>query len=932
MSQNDKSLKRDVIKEEMMYRFNIISVFVIFLALAMALPQMVLAQGAGKALDFDGTDDYVTVPDAANLDISSNITIEMWAKKTATDYGTPTGTPITNVTELQNMKNNLTANYYLANDIDASATSTWNSDGAGGYYGFEPIGNSTTKYTGTFDGQGYKITNLYINRGTTNYVGLFGYVDTGGEIKNVGLINPDVTGNAFVGALAGYCKVSVTNCYSAGSSGSVTGNDQHIGGLVGYWYGYGTSSTITDCYSTCNVTIVGDYNPSVGGLLGRSFGGTVTKCFSTGDVSGTGGFPAGGFVGMNLFSTISNCYATGDVSGSGQTGGFVGKNSAGIITNCYSTGSVLSTSSSGGFCALNSNTITSCYWDTQTSGQATSDGGTGKTTAQMKQQATFSGWDFTDTWGIEEDASYPFMQWQWDYTGSKGRDAYSLQFNREGTTLYGYISGNEVTASVSDPTDWHHYAMTFDGTSQKLYIDGVLKTTTTPGGTIGTNNNTFDIGGAFKGYFGGKIDEMRIWNVALTQAQIREMMCKKINSGNLPSGLSWSNLKGYWRFDESTGTTVYDQTSNDNDGTMINMDPATDRVYSGAPIGDESHYESGAGASIETGDNLDITVTLYGASANTILYGTETNERPTNNGTLPSGVVNLAPRYWDVKATNIDSARIRFYWTGLPGINDENTLKLLKRDNESNNSWTDITSSATRDTANNYFQITETSFSQYVIAGGSDNTLPVELSSFMAQFVDNVPLLCWTTATETDNLGFNIYRGESEDAYLTGQTFKINPDMIEGAGTTSQPTEYSFRDKYDVIANTTYWYWLESIDYSGLTDIYRPVSLTIPEEYNDNTPEIPNWYGLAQNYPNPFNPNTEIRFRMIEDCFGELTIYNIKGEKLITLFKGDILKDVVNTIFWNGKDESGKEVGSGIYFYKLITREGAYSEKMILLR
>ena len=84
------------------------------------------------------------------------------------------------------MKNDLIAYYVLGNDIDATATSGWN-DGAG----FESIGTEASSFKGSFDGKGYKITNLYINRPGTDYVGLFGYVGSGGVIENVGLENVD---------------------------------------------------------------------------------------------------------------------------------------------------------------------------------------------------------------------------------------------------------------------------------------------------------------------------------------------------------------------------------------------------------------------------------------------------------------------------------------------------------------------------------------------------------------------------------------------------------------------------------------------------------------------------------------------------------------------------------------------------------------------
>ncbi|NQV18241.1 MAG: hypothetical protein HQ534_06840, partial [Armatimonadetes bacterium] len=87
---------------------------------------------------------------------------------------------------------------------------------------------------------------------------------------------------------------------------------------------------------------------------------------------------------------------------------------------------------------------------------------------------------------------------------------------------------------------------------------------------------------------------------------------------------------------------------------------------------------------------------------------------------------------------------------------------------------------------------------------------------------------------------------------------------------------------FPVNAGNTYFYWLESVDYSGGTENFGPISLTIPEDEweNPNSPEIPKNYGLHQNYPNPFNPNTEISFMLKESCIGELSIYNIKGQKI----------------------------------------------------
>jgi len=220
---------------------------------------------------------------------------------------------------------------------------------------------------------------------------------------------------------------------------------------------------------------------------------------------------------------------------------------------------------------------------------------------------------------------------------------------------------------------------------------------------------------------------------------------------------------------------------------------------------------------------------------------------------------------------------------------------------------------------------------------GSSGTLPVTLSSFTAQYIESMPILCWTTQSESENAGWNIYRGETNEALSNEETYQLNLSLglIPGAGTTSLPTEYSFEDVFPIYLGTTYFYWLESIDYSGETEIYGPISLLIPAEewQNPNSPEIPKPYGLHQNYPNPFNPNTEISFMMKESCIGELSIYNVKGQKIKTIFSNlSIPRDELIIYNWNGKDETDKDVSTGVYYYELRTTKGNFVRKMILMK
>jgi hypothetical protein len=369
---------------------------------------------------------------------------------------------------LDAIRDDLSGSYMLMNDLD-STTAGYNemaSPTANGGKGWQPIGtwiygSIEQPFTGTFDGQGYEISELFINRPDENCVGLFGYLGCGAIAKNIGVVNVNVTGDYYVGGLVGDNSGNVTTCYVTGSvagfvgvgglvgfsclpdricfehpgqciindcysMGSVTGTSDYggVGGLVG-----GISGPVTNSYSTSTVACSGDW---VGGLVGVACG-EVTGCYATGSVVGNSS--VGGLVGVvgdgdvgcpQPGGSVSNSYALGNVVGDMYVGGLVGSNE-GPVTNCYSIGKVVGNLSVGGLVGKNyyASNASSSFWDTETSGQVTSDGGTGKTTAQMQDVATFSGaiWDIIGVadsgtrnpsyiWNIVDGLTYPFLSWQ----------------------------------------------------------------------------------------------------------------------------------------------------------------------------------------------------------------------------------------------------------------------------------------------------------------------------------------------------------------------------------------------------------------------------------------------------------------------------------------------------------------------------------------
>ncbi|MBC6414453.1 MAG: cadherin-like beta sandwich domain-containing protein, partial [Chromatiales bacterium] len=214
--------------------------------------------------------------------------------------------------------------------------------------GWLPIGSQDQPFNAIFEGNDNTISNLMIDRPADNRIGLFGEIDTNSQISNIGLLDVNIMGNAWVGGLVGNNEGSITNSYAMGD---VAGIRFYVGGLVG-----NNEGSITNSYTVGSVT----GNEVVGGLAGFNQGGSITNSYAASDV--TGQEPqAGGLVGQNDGgSRITNSYATGDVKGESILGGLVGYNQ-GRVMNSYATGDVEGVLSLGGLVGVNDNSITNSY-------------------------------------------------------------------------------------------------------------------------------------------------------------------------------------------------------------------------------------------------------------------------------------------------------------------------------------------------------------------------------------------------------------------------------------------------------------------------------------------------------------------------------------------------------------------------------------------
>ena len=261
-------------------------------------------------------------------------------------------------------------NYVLGTDIDAADTGSWN-----GGAGFTPIMN----FRRIFDGLGHEISGLVIRQPQQSKVGLFGVTGNTAAIRNIGVVNADITGADKVGIVAGENNGSIDGAYSTGkvSAAVLAGNDgTNVGGLVGinFSIGTGNAGAINRSWSSASVT----GKQRVGGLVGFLVQGRVSNSYATGAVMGEaadvpGREFAGGLVGDNL-AIIRTSYATGNVSGAAYVGGLVGANrDAALIEDSYATGDVAGNTNVGGLAG--SGNGSAIFRNTYASGRVTAQAG-----------------------------------------------------------------------------------------------------------------------------------------------------------------------------------------------------------------------------------------------------------------------------------------------------------------------------------------------------------------------------------------------------------------------------------------------------------------------------------------------------------------------------------------------------------------------------
>lgn len=202
-----------------------------------------------------------------------------------------------------------------------------------------------------------------------------------------------------------------------------------------------------------------------------------------------------------------------------------------------------------------------------------------------------------------------------------------------------------------------------------------------------------------------------------------------------------------------------------------------------------------------------------------------------------------------------------------------------------------------------------------------DASLPVGLASFSARTMGRFVALNWVTESETDNLGFIIERSEGKNAWIQIASYQTH-DALRGRGNTPSRTEYAFTDR-NVESGKDYAYRLSDVSTAGKITVHASLPVKV-----DALPETTK---MEDAYPNPFNPQTYIAYRLSEDTNVKITVFDMLGHRVKTLFNGRQPAGSYH-VYWSGNSETGSRASSGGYFILMVTENTRQAQKVMMVR
>ena len=502
-----------------------------------------------------------------------------------------------------------------------------------------------------------------------------------------------------------------------------------------------------------------------------------------------------------------------------------------------------------------------------------------------------------------------------------------------GNNAFGYLD------SYSTDDEWVHACVVFNGNGGsnadklKLYLNGIAQTLTFYSSlpSVSHSNSNPVYLGSVEGssqFLPGKMDEIRFWDDVRTASEIQENMHKDMTG-------SESNLVAYYKMSDGTGTSLTDNSSNSNTGTLTSMDNS-DWVTSQAPIGNlGSSYKTdvegiwkGSGTSESDASNgLTMTVGSALSTGNFAVFG---NNNVSVNSMSDLGSVGSTirtGRIWQVDESGTVAATIKIDISDATGLSNgtgtASNYRLLYRSGTSGAFSSAATgSSISGDVVT--FNSVSLQDGYYALGAESDATLPVELTSFeLLETRNNGITLQWVTESEINNLGFNLDRKTPITDWSQIASYVTHP-ALQGQGSVSHQTIYTFTDN-TVQENESYDYRLSDVDYDGNVE-YHSLQLMGVSSTN-----IPEQFILYPNYPNPFNPVTTIRYDLPKESFVDITVYDMLGNVVYNLVNTN-QSSGYKSVQWNAINNQGEPVSAGVYLYKIQAENFVDTKKMILLK
>ncbi len=845
----------------------------------------------------------------------------------------------------------------------------WDGDGnadGNGTAGWTPIGNAATRFTGSYDGDGHTISNLFINRSDTEYIGFFGYTFQA-DIANLGMTDVDFVGKNYVGGLVGYTSENtvVSNSYATGSVSGVYA----LGGLVGQ---NANISTIVRCFSAADVTGSGNY---VGGLAGYNMQSTISNSYATGSVT-TPSSNVGGFVGYAYLSTIQYCYSSGKVY-----------ESSGTIWNSGTKGFIGDIFSGAG-------TISNNFFDSEASEQATGHGATAKTTAEMKDHSTFinNGWDFTDIWTLENaiDGFNKYPNLKWANTSTRATEPDKIG------EIYQISSLDDLRWIVENDVHWDkQYKQTadIDASSTSTWDGGAgwtamgtvaVKFTGSYDGDGHTISNLFinrvegDDQGLFGYIYNSSITNLALNNVDITaRYRVGGLAARPDNStiencsssGTLHSIGTTSSLAGglvgatYIAVIRNSYSSVNVTAEMPRAGGLVGQiwgtaDSKTliERCYATGNVQGSSHiggfigfsdygtiqncYASGDVTRLTGSDGTGLGAFLgqenYSPGRTTIdkcyaigsVYYADA-ENPIDKGFAGRAISNASTMYtnnfFDSDVSNQTTATGAEAKTTVEMTNastTDNIYLLAGWDfkGESDNGTDEIWNIGNgRNDGYPYFNW------QYPL---DDASLPVILASFTGKHVKGTVVLEWETSAEIENQGFVISRQEIGAGLKP--ILETRPEIIasfttdnalKGQGSTTEATKYSYVDK-TVEPGKTYEYTLTDVDYASTETILKKVEVEVKAEGTI----VAECYVLDPVYPNPFNAVLTVPFTLSEPMKVSIDLYSLTGRHVSTVVSHDFAAG--SYAFSINADD----LSSGIYFVRTTFNNLPQIQKVMLIK